>query len=208
MIIKTESLAYWYFRLNGFLTSINFVIHTERRGITGTDVDILGVRFPYRAELFNRPMVDDNEFRRISSKPYVVIAEVKKGRCALNGPWTIRERRNIDRVLRAIGIIPIEHIEAVAESLYSNGYYKSKEAYISLICIGKEPDSDITTRYPQVPQITWIDITKFIYKRFQSYKNVKTWHPSWDADGKGLWKCFKESEDEASFIRSIEIVSG
>src|SRR2546426_644182 len=40
------------FRLNGFLTIRNFVIHPERGNDQRTDVDILGVRFPHRSELF------------------------------------------------------------------------------------------------------------------------------------------------------------
>jgi len=30
--IASEKVAYWYFRLNGFLTDVNFIIHSETGG--------------------------------------------------------------------------------------------------------------------------------------------------------------------------------
>lgn len=32
--MNPEQLAYWYFRLNGFLTTVNFVVHPEQGGRT------------------------------------------------------------------------------------------------------------------------------------------------------------------------------
>ncbi len=48
--LDREKVAYWYFRLNGFLQIENFVIHSKRRSSQRTDADLLAVRFPYRAE--------------------------------------------------------------------------------------------------------------------------------------------------------------
>ena len=48
--LSPEKVAYWYFRLNGFLQIENFIIHPERYGSGRTDADLLAVRFPFRAE--------------------------------------------------------------------------------------------------------------------------------------------------------------
>ena len=48
--LQPEKVAYWYFRLNGYLQIENFVIHPGRRGGQRTDADLLAVRFPHRAE--------------------------------------------------------------------------------------------------------------------------------------------------------------
>ena len=40
-MVTPEALAYWYFRLNGFLTTANFVIHDEGGAGQRTDADIL-----------------------------------------------------------------------------------------------------------------------------------------------------------------------
>ena len=62
MRIRSEDLGYWYFRLNGCLTTTNFVVHPEEGQEQRTDVDVLAARFPYRAELLLNPMEDDIPF--------------------------------------------------------------------------------------------------------------------------------------------------
>jgi hypothetical protein len=86
MDISSEQLAYWYLRLNGFLTIPNFVVHPDQGGNQETDVDVLGVRFPYREENLGLPMEDEKHFRKFPDKAFITIAEVKSGRCGLNGP--------------------------------------------------------------------------------------------------------------------------
>ena len=78
MQITAEQLAYWYLRLNGFLTVQNFIVHPDSGSEQRTDADVLGVRFPYRAELKPKPMIDDEPFTHIKDKPFIAIAEVKK----------------------------------------------------------------------------------------------------------------------------------
>jgi len=207
MQIKTDELAYWFFRLNGFLSIVNFVVHSDRSGETGTYADILGVRFPYRVELFERTMPDYRAFTKITSRLYIAIAEVKRGLCNLNGPLTSPERRNIQRVLRAIGIFPLENVDFVAEKLYEQGYYNNSRLYLSLICIGETSNPDVNNRFQLVPQILWSDIKSFIYQRFQNYKNVKTWHQHWDENGQNLWNLFEDSRDEQSFTNNIELLA-
>src|SRR5258707_13497545 len=73
--IRAEQLAYWYLRLNGFLTIPNFIVHPEQGRNQETDVDLLAVRFPYRAEL--RTMEDDEVFTRVREKSFIAFAEVK-----------------------------------------------------------------------------------------------------------------------------------
>ena len=97
--INPEHLAYWYFRLNGFMTTVNFVVHPEDGSEQRTDVDVLGVRFPYRAELLSQSMVDDAPFILEKERPYIVIAEVKKDLCKLNRPWTRKGDQNMNRIL-------------------------------------------------------------------------------------------------------------
>src|SRR5258708_7807056 len=94
--IRAEQLGYWYLRLNGFLTITNFIVHPDQGRNQETDVDLLAVRFPYRAEL--RRMEDDEFFTRIRDKAYIAFTEVKASLCTLNGPWTNRDRQNMQRV--------------------------------------------------------------------------------------------------------------
>src|SRR6516225_8740359 len=101
--LNPEKVAYWYFRLNGFFQIENFVIHPTQRGAQRTDADLLAVRFPHRAErLLDDPddiMPDDEQTLALSrDRIDVVLAEVKTNRpCTLNGPWTRKDRQNVDR---------------------------------------------------------------------------------------------------------------
>jgi len=203
--IKAESLAYWYFRLNGFLTTVNFVIHPDMNGSQRTEVDILGVRFPYRAELLINPMRDDNLFLQIQDKPYVVIAEVKKGDCKLNGPWTRSQDKNFLRVLRAIGIVPEKTVPKVAEALYNSGYWEDSSCRVSIFCVGGAMNPSIRNKYPDVPQVMWTDILKFIFQRFRNYRSQKVSHPQWDDSGKLLWRHADSCADEAQFANTVAV---
>ena len=85
--MKAEELAHWYLRFNGFFTISNFVVHPTRRGSQLTDGDIVGVRFPNRAEFPEGPGADDGVFRAAGSRPIFVLTEVKPTRCELNPSW-------------------------------------------------------------------------------------------------------------------------
>ena len=118
-LLLPEKVAYWYFRLNGFLQIENFVVHPGRRGSQRRDADLLGVRFPHRAEFLldhQDPMRDDEGTLRLSSVLIdVAIVEVKGNQpCALNGPWTAKEHQNVNRVLAAIGCLPHDLIDEAA----------------------------------------------------------------------------------------------
>lgn len=205
MEINSEQLAYWYLRLNGFLTIPNFIVHPEKGNAQRTDVDIIGLRFPFREEL--KGMVDDEAFSSYSEKPVIAIAEVKIGRCALNGPWTDPKKKNMQGVLRAIGAFEKEIIEEVAKNIYKQGVYDGKQYRIVLVCIGKDVNQEISEKYSDVPQITWQQVSDFIYSRFKSFERQKVSHGQWDDVGKELWACVKHSKDKADFHNRLEFIA-
>ena len=181
-IFKPEHLAYWYFRLNGFLTIENFVVHQERGGGQRTDADILAVRFRNRKELLEQPMVDDTRVCQCDTFCNVIIAEVKTRECALNGPWTRKEDKNINRVLKAIGCFAPNETDRVAESLYNNGQYVSSCVTCRLFAFGESKGQ------LQIPaeQVIWKEVIDFIVQRFKNYRRQKTDVGQWREDGKKL----------------------
>jgi hypothetical protein len=154
MKIQSEQLGYWFLRLNGFLTTVNFVVHPGVGRDQGTDIDILGVRFPWRAEVIEDPMEDYPAFRGVLDRPYFVIAEVKTGICDVNGPWSKPERRNMQQVLAAIGFCASPDWDSVAQALCESGHVFLRGYFASLLCLGKTRNPSILQRYPAVPQIT------------------------------------------------------
>ena len=119
-----ESLAYWYFRLNGFLPLSNFVLHrpdAPRRH--NADSDLLAVRFPHAfEEIGGQP--DDWDNDRFAGwgldhfhQTVCVIAEIKTGRY---GETSINRAFRPQRVLyalRRLGVVPADQCEVVCHEL-------------------------------------------------------------------------------------------
>ncbi|MBI1955224.1 MAG: hypothetical protein HYS38_02410 [Acidobacteria bacterium] len=206
MQITAEQLAYWYLRLNGFLTIQNFIVHPDTGSEQRTDADILGVRFPYRAELRPNPMVDDDPFVQFTDRPYIIIAEVKRRLCNLNGPWTEPEKENLQRVLRAIGPFAENQVEPVARAIYTYGVFSNTTYNLTLACFGESANSEIKKKFPQIPQILWDKVLTFIYNRFITYPNQKASHPQWDDAGKALWDCVWENRTLVAFKGAVTIL--
>ena len=188
--LDPEKVAYWYFRLNGFLQIENFVVHPERRGGQRTDADLLGVRFPHRAErLFDDPndiMADDEQRLALSRDQIdVVIAEVKTNQpCTLNGPWTRKDRQNAHRVLAAIGCFSPGHIERAAADIYRVGVHVSKLGLrVRLVAVGRERSEELSASYPDVTQLTWPEMLAFVWDRLRRYQNQKAQVDQWDEQG-------------------------
>lgn len=207
MVVSSEALAYWYLRLNGFLTTVNFVVHPDRGSQQETDVDVLAVRFPYRAENLTRPMEDDQRFTRIPEKSVLRIVEVKTEICQLNGPWTNPERQNMFRVLRAVGMFTEPEARIAAGALHKQGWYTSQLYDAALMCFGRHRNVEIAERYPEVQQVLWGDVLTFIHRRFWGYRREKQSHGQWDADAKNLWDVVKRHRDPATLVDAVRVVA-
>lgn len=202
--LDPEKVAYWYFRLNGYLSIENFVVHPERRGGQRTDADLLAVRFPYRAErLFDDPadiMEDDAAVLAFGNLTDVAIVEVKTNQpCTLNGPWTNRDRQNVERVLAAIGCIPPASVSGAAEAIYDSGAAHTNGIRIRLMAVGRERDVELSYRFPAVTQLTWPQLLSFIWRRFDRFSRQKTQVDQWDPQGRHL-KAMATANDHDDFV--------
>ena len=203
--LDPEKVAYWYFRLNGFLQIENFVVHPGRRGSQRTDADLLGVRFPHRAEFLldhQEPMRDDESTLRLSSVLIdVAIVEVKGNQpCTLNGPWTEKEHKNVNRVLAAMGCLPHDLIDQAAARIYRLGIFEHDAYRIRLISVGRAANPELAERFPQVEQVTWSQILGFIWFRFHTYRRQKTQVQQWDRQGLLLKHLSDRSSEPEDFI--------
>lgn len=183
MSYPSERLAYWYFWLNGFLTTENFIVHPDAGRDQRTDADLLAVRFSYRSENHSRPMADDTRVSECSATLNVVIAEVKTTDCALNGAWTNPAKENMYRVLRAIGCVEMSNIEVAANSLYESGAWSNDHTSLRLFAVGERRAELIV---PETQQITWSEIIDFCVERFHQYRNEKSSVGQWTEDGREL----------------------
>ncbi len=204
MTYSPERLAYWYFRLNGFLTTENFIVHPDEGRNQETDADLLAVRFMHRAENLVTPMQDDPRVADCSSFPNIIIAEIKTGRCALNGPWTDPARMNMERVLRAIGCVDEQDVQQAASCLYINGLWQNGSVCVRLFSVGEEKSQLVI---PVTQQLTWSEIIQFIIERFREYKQQKSSVGQWSADGKKL-QGLALKRDEAAIRQLFGLSAG
>lgn len=205
MEVNAERLAYWYLRLNGFLTIPGFVVHPDRGSNQETDVDLIGARLPYRAENPRRQMVDDHRLILSGEKILVIFAEVKAGRIGLNGPWTNQKRGNMLRVLHAVGPLPTSEAKIAAKALHESGVYTNELYHISLVCMGRDENEDLRATHPKVSQITWSEVLQFIYNRFRGYRREKRSHGQWETDGQNLWREAERARDMEEFVAAVRI---
>lgn len=212
MDISSERLAYWFLRLNGFLTQYNFVVHPEGADQYGqfnqqTEVDVIGVRFPHRRENRVNPMRDHDLFHG-DVRLQLVLAETKSTRCTLNPSWRDPAKENMQKVLAAVGVLPAEQVEAAAAGLYNDGTW-TDGAGISVrwILFGGQPNGTLRRELPQVQQLTWDrEVLPFIFQRFFDYRMEKQSHGQWDADAKGLFSTVRESDySKDKFIELVRI---
>jgi hypothetical protein len=180
-----ERLAYWYFRLNGFMTTENFLIHPETREHYGTEADIFATRFRHRRENIDRPMTDDPRVCDCPTFANIIVAEVKRGLCELNGPWTNRSSQNMTRVLKAIGCVDDDDVELAAESLYESSRWSNNDtATVRLFAVGERTNGELS---PDL-QIVWPSVIEFCIDRFTQYRRLKAPNRQWSEDGKHLMK--------------------
>jgi hypothetical protein len=191
--MNSEQIAYWFFRLNGCLTLTNFVVHDDSSPIQRTDADILAVRFPYRHETAGpNPLLDHAVFRSLM-KIGLFIAEIKTGRCNLNGPWTNPAKGNMNRVLSAIGIFKKDDINNISSALYENSYFEDEVLTIRLFAFGQNRN---TYLHEKVVQITWPEVADFFYDRFSEFGFYKRQHEQWDECGRRLFEISRSGSKE------------
>ena len=185
--MNAEKLAYWFFRLNGCFTFENFIVHPDRRGAQETDADLIALRFQHRSELHtsNTPMQDHPLFTEQPKLINVFLVEAKRGACSINGPWKKPKRRNLQRVLFAMGFVPKNRVDEVANHLYEHLSYTDDLMTIRFTAVGRERSKRGTVA--KALQLTWHDILQWIHKRFNEYKAQKADHDQWDDSAKQLY---------------------
>lgn len=204
MKYSPERLAYWYFRLNGFLTTENFIVHPDRGMNQQTDADLIAVRFNCRAENLEVPMTDDPRVAECDRFANVIIAEIKTGRCALNGPWTRPERQNMERVLAAIGCISDRSVKDAAACLYQHGRWQDETVCVRLFALG-EKKADLSIAEEQ--QVTWNELIQFCIDRIRAYRKQKSSVGQWPDDGQGLQR-LALNEDVAGIREMFCLAAG
>jgi len=191
-----DAAAEWFLRLNGFFTVQNFIVHPvgpDEGSQQRTDADVLGIRFPKRQEVVAGDPLFDHPVFQEARQPIFVIAEVKAGRCRLNGPWSRREEENVKNVLRSFGEMSPVSFDTVSKAIYDNGRFQADSLDARLVCFGSDRSRDLREG---VLQFTWDEVFGFIFDRYQAFWRAKRQNQQWPAIGRFLWDRSKHQERE------------
>lgn len=201
-----EDLATWYFRLNGCLTIPNFVLHPEIGNNQCTDADVLAVRFPHRKEVAGRTLQDDKAFTAQGHLIQTFIVEVKKGKCALNGPYS--QAKILYRLIQSIGVAPEAFSNKIADSLLKMGAFADNCLAVRIVCVGNETVGQGTLPADAL-QLTHDEMLTFIYYRFRGNSKAKRSHPQWDHLGQHLYEFARRCRLADEFLeRSFKYLNG
>lgn len=101
-----------YLRLNGYFTT-GFIVHSLDKGDVETEVDIMGIRFPFNEQLERK--VANSAYLHIPDNIDIIIGEVKMRKTALqfNEPIRIHDNReeNWRKMLKWIGLFNADEVE-------------------------------------------------------------------------------------------------
>lgn len=177
-----ESLAYWYFRLNGFLPLANFVLHrpdAPRRH--NADSDLLAVRFPHVYEEIGGKLDDwDNDrFERWGLNHFrstvCVIAEIKTGQYGAASINRAFRPRRVLYALRRLGVVPVDQCEVVCHELGNQSVVHHQDMCFAKVLISSSMLASGSFENTNAHlQLELAEAVEFIRNRMTRYRPEKT----------------------------------
>jgi hypothetical protein len=115
---KYEELSKTYLRLNGYFIIDNYIVHNGGADISNsykkiipesTELDILGVRFPFQKEQSDKLLIknDENLILQSNMIDFVIIESKSKNSNKPNSTWSLE---NINYILRFFGFTADENV--------------------------------------------------------------------------------------------------
>ncbi len=176
MLNYGETLAYWYLRLNGFLLIQDFVLHENAQGtVQPSDIDMLGIRFPYVREPIGGQADDWDEWLRARvgpgfvDSPIAIICEVKTGPCDTAALERAFSKDRLSTALNRIGVW--KATDQIASSLVSvSSFRQDMWVLMKVAFVGDN------VRSPLFNTIRLKQADGFIKRRVERYRDRKYAH--------------------------------
>ena len=176
-----ESLAYWYFRLNGFIPLTNFVLHRpDVPHRHNADSDLLAVRFRHVYEEIGGQTNDwDNErFRRWGldhfNRTVCVIGEIKTGRYDEDDVNRAFDLRRLLYAIRRFGVMASPECDDVGfrlsnKDVVTHGEFSFAKVLVANSALRRRRTGNVTPHC----QIELKDAVEFIRTRMNRYPGHK-----------------------------------
>lgn len=170
---RAEHVSNWYFRLNGFLSIPGFVVHPDTpKRYPLTEADLIAVRFPNSIEIIGkRSMVDDRLLTSLANRQQklFLLVEVKLDLCKINGPWSDPSAGNMQRVINRLGFAKDEEVDQIAQQMYAGLRWEDEDTVLQYVSVGQRVNDGLQRTYPKLQQITWDQVSDFIFNRFKQF---------------------------------------
>src|SRR5260370_23859563 len=164
-----ESLAYWYFRLNGFIPMTDFVLHGDEE-LDDSDCDLIAVRFPHVWEEVGGQDNDwDKDLLKVlgqdGKRTLAVFVQVKTGTDDGNRPGKIGEYfdRHLDYLVKRLGFWPENEVGRAIYDLRNTPMAINADYALSKIVFLR--DLPLPRRQPHWLEWRLEDMIDFIYQR-------------------------------------------
>lgn len=176
-----ESLAYWYFRLNGFLPLANFVLHRpDVPHRYNADSDLLAVRFPHvyedvggRQEDWDNRRFEEWGLDHLNST-VCVIAEIKTGQYSDASVTRAFDRRRVFYALRRLGVVDLPTCNEVCARLSNEAVVHHEQFSFAKVLIASSArrtgNFEYMTPWQQIELEAAVD---FIRDRMNRYRGDK-----------------------------------
>ncbi len=172
MMDNIEQLVHLYLRLNGFFTIANYLVHNPKEW---TDVDVYGVRFPYKSESVEGDrLADDDSLQLSDAKIEVILAEIGRSKADFNDSWHKTERMKY--VLDFLGFFDSDDQKRLAsETLARLEAFENDRIRIRpFLFSGQIGMSAGPSCLPLA------DVLRFIENRFRKAERYKRYRPVWE----------------------------
>src|SRR5262249_9680335 len=80
-----------------------------------------------------------------------------------------QEKGNMERAIRRLGFAPDDQVDGVAQAMYEQLRWEGPGHVLQYVAVGRRTNHDLGRRYPQLKQITWEQISDFLFRRFSDF---------------------------------------
>jgi hypothetical protein len=97
------------------------------------------------------------------------MVEVKAGLANINGPWSDKRSGNMARALRRVGFGNRQETDNAADAMYKSLRYVGRDFVVQYYSVCGLKNDELTSRYPELIQITFDEIAAFLCNRFAKF---------------------------------------
>lgn len=170
----------------------------------------MAVRFPHSVEKIGGDAMPDDRLLTLRAKAdqvLFILVEVKAGLCDVNGPWSREEKGNMQRAVSRLGFVASEaELDCVANAMYRSLRWEDHAHVLQYVSVGARENTRLSNLYPDLVQITWEEIGRFLYYRFKEFPqklNIGPIHRQWPKFGRDYGE-YSRVAAKADSVQAVE----